>query len=49
LGDDDVRREEIRRLLAGGLKTEAFPRRLISKTTIGAAAPVARTASLPGE
>jgi hypothetical protein len=26
LGDDDGRREEIRGLLAGGLKTEAFPR-----------------------
>ena len=26
MGDDDVRREEIRGLLAGGLKTDAFPR-----------------------
>jgi hypothetical protein len=26
LGDDDTRREEIRGLLAGGLKTEVFPR-----------------------
>jgi hypothetical protein len=26
MGDDDVRRDEIRGLLAGGLKTEVFPR-----------------------
>jgi hypothetical protein len=26
LGDDDMRRKEIRGLLAGGLKTEVFPR-----------------------
>ena len=31
MGNDDVRREEIRGLLAGGLTTEAFPRAYTQK------------------
>ncbi|MCL2429034.1 MAG: hypothetical protein FWD12_07355 [Alphaproteobacteria bacterium] len=48
MGDDDVRREQIRSLLAGGLKTQVFPR-AYTQDEIQAVVAKARGATLKGK